>query len=189
MTFRDTCGDRADADFADQLHADASRRIRVLQIEDELRQIFDRINVVMRRRADESNSRCAVPSRRDDLIDFVAGEFAALAGLCSLSDLDLQLVGVREIPARHTEPAARDLLDRRAFPIAVWLGREAFVVLASFASVALAADAVHRDGQRLVSIRRDRAVAHRTGAEAFDDLGRRLDVFERNRCKAGLDLE
>lgn len=116
VALRDAGRDRTDADFAHQLHAHASGRIRVLQIEDELREILDRINVVMRRRADESDPRRAVSSRRDDLIDLVAGQFASLAGLRPLSDLDLQLVGVREIPARHAEATARDLLDcRRRF--------------------------------------------------------------------------
>ncbi len=54
VTFRDAGRDCCRRNFADQLHAHASRRIRVLQVEDELRQIFNRVNVVMRRRADES---------------------------------------------------------------------------------------------------------------------------------------
>ena len=62
-------GDRADADLGHQLHRNPRLRIGVLQIGDELRQILDRIDVVMRRRRDQarrpvSNSargRCSCP--------------------------------------------------------------------------------------------------------------------------------
>ena len=53
----DAGGDRADADFGDQLHADARVAVGVLQIVDQLGEIFDRIDVVVRRRRDESHAR------------------------------------------------------------------------------------------------------------------------------------
>jgi len=40
--------------FGDELDRDARLRIRVLQIEDELRQVFDAIDVVVRGRGDEA---------------------------------------------------------------------------------------------------------------------------------------
>ena len=46
-------GNRADADLGHQLDADRRPRIGVLQIVDQLRQVFDRINVVMRRRRNQ----------------------------------------------------------------------------------------------------------------------------------------
>ena len=42
--------DGADADFRHQLHADARVVIGVFKIVNQLRQIFDRINIVVRRR-------------------------------------------------------------------------------------------------------------------------------------------
>ncbi|MBK7742911.1 MAG: hypothetical protein IPI40_04150 [Betaproteobacteria bacterium] len=54
-------------------------------------------------------------------------------------------------------------------------------VLAAFAGVRLAADAVHRQRQRRVRLGRDRAQAHRAGREAPDDLGRGLDFGQRHR--------
>ena len=56
---------------------------------------------------------------------------------------------------------------------------EALLALAAFAGVALAADAVHRDREVFVRLGADRAEAHRAGGEAFDDLGRGLDLVER----------
>ena len=50
VRLRDAGGDGADADLGDQLHVNARDRIRVLQVVNQLRQIFDRVDVVMRRR-------------------------------------------------------------------------------------------------------------------------------------------
>jgi hypothetical protein len=44
----DAAGDRADADLGDQLDADARARVGVLEVVDQLRQILDRIDVVVR---------------------------------------------------------------------------------------------------------------------------------------------
>ena len=51
MRLGHACRDRADTDGADQLDVDAGVRVGVLQVVDELREILDRIDVVMRRRA------------------------------------------------------------------------------------------------------------------------------------------
>ena len=64
------------------------------------------------------------------------------------------------------------------------LGAIAQRVLAAFAGVRLAADAVHRDRERRVRLGRDRAEAHRAGREALDDLLRRLDFVDRHRRRA-----
>ncbi len=45
-----TGGNRTDADFRDQLHRDIGFGIDVLQIVDELRQIFDGVDIMVRRR-------------------------------------------------------------------------------------------------------------------------------------------
>ena len=50
MRFRHAGCDGADADFRNQFDGDARARIRVLQVIDQLREIFDRINIVVRRR-------------------------------------------------------------------------------------------------------------------------------------------
>ena len=75
-------------------------RIDVLQVVDQLRQIFDRINVVMRRRRNQRHAGNRMAHPRDDLVHFVAGKLAAFAGLGALRDLDLQLVGVHQVIGR-----------------------------------------------------------------------------------------
>ena len=112
--FDDAGGDGADADFGDELHRHIARRIDVLQVEDELRQIFDRIDVVMRRRRDQADARRRVAHLGDGLVDLVAGQLAAFAGLGALRHLDLHHVGVDEILRGDAEAARGDLLDRRA---------------------------------------------------------------------------
>ena len=172
--------DRADADFRHQLDRNVGARVDVLQVVDELRQILDRIDVVMRRRRDQADALRRMAHLGDDRIDLVAGQLAAFAGLGALRHLDLDHVGIDEIFRRHAEAARRHLLDRRAHRIAVGQRLEAVGFLAALAGVRLAADAVHRDRQRGVRLARDRAEGHGAGGEALDDFARRLDLVERN---------
>ena len=118
-------------------------------------------------------------TRGDVLVDLVAGQLAALAGLGALRHLDLEVVGIDQVFGGDAEAAGRDLLDRRAHRIAVGQRLEAVGFLAALAGVRLAADAVHGDGERGVRLAADRAEAHRAGGEALDDLRRRLDLVER----------
>ncbi len=110
---------RADTHLGNQLHRDAGFRVGVLQIVDQLRQILDRIDVVMRRRRDQADARRGVAHAGDVLVHLVAGQLAALAGLGALRHLDLDVVGVDQVLGGDAEPAGRDLLDGRAHRIAV----------------------------------------------------------------------
>ena len=132
--------------------------IRVLQVVNELRQILDRIDVVMRRRRNQSDVGRRVPRLRNPRIDLGTGQLTALARLGALRHLDLQVVGVDEVFARHAESSRRHLLDRAAARVAVRVGDVPLRILAALAGVRLAADPVHRDGQRLVRFLADRAV-------------------------------
>ncbi len=183
MGLGDACGDRADANFRDQLHGDARLRIDVLQVVDQLRQIFNRVNVVMRRRRNQAHAGNGVAQLRDDVVHLVAGQLAAFAGLRALRHLDLQLVGVDQVICGHAEAAAGHLLDGAAAQIAVRIALEARFVFAALAGVGHAADAVHGDGERLVRFLADGAEAHGAGGEALDDLLGRLDFVQRNAAR------
>ena len=176
-------GDGADTDLGHELHVDPGRRVGGLQVVDELGDVLDRVDVVVRRRRDEPDPGRGVPGRGDPGVDLAPGQLAALAGLGALGHLDLQVVGVHEVLARDPEAPRGDLLDRAAPEVAVRVGREPVRVLAALAGVRPAADAVHRDGERLVRLRRDRAVGHRAGREALHDLARRLDLVDRDRAR------
>ena len=176
----DAGGDRADADFRDELHRHVGARVDVLEVEDQLRQILDRINVVMRRRRDQSDARRRVAHLGDDRVDLVARQLAALAGLGALRHLDLDHVGIDQIFRRDAKAPRGHLLDRRTLAVAVGLGLEAVRLLAAFAGVRLAADAVHRDREGGVRLARNRAEGHRAGGEALDDLLGGLHLLQRN---------
>src|SRR6185369_15152661 len=64
MGLGDSSSDRADSDLRDKLYGDARLRIHVLQVVDQLRKIFDRIDVVMRWRRDEPDAGDGVPQFR-----------------------------------------------------------------------------------------------------------------------------
>ncbi len=174
MRLRHARGHRADAHLRDQFHGNARFGIDVLQVVNELRQILDRINVVMRRRRNQRHAGNGVAHSRDGFIHFVARKLAALAGLRALRDLNLQIVGVHHVMRRDAEASGGHLLDGGAALVGV-----PGLVLASFAGVRFSADAVHRDGQSLMRLRADRAERHRPGGEALHDFAGRLDFFER----------
>jgi len=54
-------GDRPDTGFGDQLDGDQRQRIDLLQVIDQLREVLDGIDVVMRRRRDQSDPLLGVP--------------------------------------------------------------------------------------------------------------------------------
>ncbi len=109
---------------------------------------------------------------------------AALTGLGTLGELDLQVRGVHQVVARHAEARRGDLLDLAAQQRVV----EAFGRFAALAGVRARADRVHRDRKRLMRFLRDGAVAHRAGREALDDLGGRFDLVDADRFTRRIEL-
>ena len=84
---------------------DPGRRVRVLQVVDQLFQILDGVDVMVRRRANESDPRSRVPSARDPRVHLVSGQLTALSGLGTLRHLDLDVVGVGEVLRGYPKPA------------------------------------------------------------------------------------
>ena len=173
--------DGADTDLGHQLDVDASGRVGVLQVVDELGQVLDRVDVVVRWWGDQPDAGGRVPGLRDPGVDLVARELAALAGLGALGDLDLEVVRIHEVLARDPEAARGHLLDGAAPQVSVRIGQVPSRVLASLARVRPGAETVHRDRQRLVSLGGDRPVRHGPGREALHDGLDRLDLVERDR--------
>eukprot|EP00982_Pelagococcus_subviridis_P002394 18522-Pelagococcus_subviridis.AAC.9 len=184
-------GDRPDAVLGDELDADARGRVRVLRVVDQLREIFDGVDVVMRRRRHEADAGGGHPRRRNVALDLRPGELAALAGLRALRHLDLDLVAVAEVVGGDAEAPGRDLLDRGPLRVvrAVRLRDETLGVLAALSGVRLAAEPVHRPRERRVRFQGDRTVRHRAGAEPLHDLARGLDRLDRHGLAVALKLE
>ena len=177
-------GHRAHTHFGHQLHRNARARIDVLQIVDELGQVLDGVDVVVRRRRNQAHAGDRVAHPRDGLIHLVAGKLPAFPGLGPLRHLDLQFVGVHQVVGGHPEAPGSHLFHRAAA-----LGPETLFVFPALAGVGLAADAVHGDGQGLVGFFRNRAERHGPGGEALDDVDGRLHFFERNRIRGCLDFQ
>ena len=154
------------------------------EVEDELREVLDRVDVVVRRRRDQRDAGLGVPEPRDLLAHLRGRELTALAGLRALRDLDLELVREGEVLGRDAEAAGGDLLDARVSLVA-----EARGILAALAGVRAGAEPVERDRDRLVRLGRERAVRHRAAREAADDRLDRLDLVERHGLHGGHELE
>ena len=177
----DAGGDGADADLGHELHAHTGVAVAVLQVVNQLREVLDGVDVVVRRRGDQADARGRAAGLGNPRVNLGTGQLAALAGLRALGHLDLEFLRAGQVLARHAETAGGDLLDRGILGVAVRHRRKAVGVLAALAGVGLAADAVHRDGERLMRLLRDGAVGHRAGLEAQHDLFRRLDLLDRDR--------
>ena len=124
VRLRHARGNRADAVLADQLHVHPRLRVGVLQVVDQLREILDRVDVVVRRRRDQADARRGVPHLGHPRVHLVARKLAALTGFRALGHLDLDVGAVGQVVAGHAEPAGRHLLDRAAAPVAVLVGVE-----------------------------------------------------------------
>ena len=136
---------------------------------------------MVRRRADVALPRLAAAQGRDVGRRLAPGQLAALAGLGALGDLDLELVGAREVGGGHPEPRRGDLLDPRVVTATVGARLVPGRILATLAGVRRAARALDADRQRLVRLRAQRADAHRRHDEAADDRPGVLDLVERHR--------
>ena len=134
----------------------------------QLREILDRIDVVMRWRRDQANARSRVADLGDPRIDLVAGQLTTLSRLGALGHLDLYFSRAHQVFARDAEAPGGNLLDGALEGVAVGQRLEASRVLAALAGVRLCAEPVHRDRQGLVRLLRDGAVAHRACLEALD---------------------
>ena len=206
----DTGCHRTDTDFGHQLDRDRSLGVGVLQVMDQLRQILDGVDVVVRRRRDQANARHRVTQEADVLGHLVTRQLAAFTRLGALRHLDLDLVGIDQILGGHAKAAGSDLLDGGTQRVAFLEGVVAFDargtdhfrqlltslqrletlgILAAFTGIRLAADTVHGDGQRGVRFGRDRAERHGAGGKALDDFLGRLDFVERDRTALRLEFE
>ena len=189
LRLRDTRRDRADTRARDQLHADRRGRVDLLQVVDQLREVFDRIDVVMRRRRNQRHARRRVTQTRDQIGDLRPRQLPAFAGLGPLRDLDFELAAIRQIFGRNAEAARRDLLDRRGCIVAIGTRLVARGILAAFAGIGLRTDAVHRDGERFMRFGPEGAERDTGRHEMLADLGDAFDLVDRDRLAARLEVE
>ena len=171
-----TGSDGADADFGDELHADACSTVRILQVVDELGKILDGVDVMMRRWRDEADTRRGAAHLGDPRIHLRARKLAAFTGLGTLGHLDLDFACLGEVEAGDTETTGCHLLDGTVLRVTLLIGPGvAFFIFTAFTGVRLTADAVHGDGEGFVRLFGDGAIAHGTCLEPLHD---RIDGFD-----------
>ena len=112
----------------------------------------------------------------------MTGKLTTLTRLSALGHLDLDLLGTGQIGGMNTEATGGDLFDGAVGPVAVLLTFKTAGILAAFAAVRLAADAVHGDRQSLVGFGAKCPERHAGRGEAAADLLDRLDLFDRHRA-------
>ena len=149
----------------------------MLEVEDELREVFDRIYVVVGRGRYERDAGNGVAGAGDDVVHLIARQLSALAGLRALRHLNLYLLGIDEIFRRHAEAAGGDLLRLAAQRDAVEGFVEAVAVLAALARVAARAELVHRQCQGLVRLLADCAERHCARHKAAHQVVLALHLF------------
>src|SRR6185503_17453194 len=163
--FCDATRDDPDIRCHRDLHGDTRARVDGLQLVDDLREILDRVDVVIVRRRDEVDAGPRVARERDLDRHLLRREVTALARLRALADLDLEVVGRIGQHGRDTEPSRRDLLAAVA-----WVLADQVRQLAALAVDAEQIHPSHRLGVRAVRGLPLRAEGHRR------DVDRRLVV-------------
>ena len=144
---------------------------------------------MVRRRRNELDARCRIAQPRDDFIHLVPRQLAPFSRLGALRHLDLEFLRIGQIVAGHAEPRRRDLFDIAVLRIAVRQGFESLRIFTTLAGIALGAQAVHGNRERLVRFLADRAVRHGSGREPFHDLLGRLNLVDGDRRWQKLEVE
>ena len=177
-----TCGNGPNARLRDQLYRHQRIRIHLLEIEDELCQILDRVNVMVRWRRNQGHAWHRIAQSRNQVVDFAAWQLPALSGLGTLSYLDLEHLGIHQIVRRHTEAARRDLFDF-GDPV----GTKAVGIFTALAAVRACTDLIHPHGQRLMGLWRQRPQGHTGGIKAAQNIVDRLHLIEGHRLVSELE--
>ncbi len=113
----DARGDRTDTDLRYQFYRYARIRVDVLQVMNQLRQVLDRVDIVVRRWRDQSHARRRVTHIGNLLVDLVARQLTALARLGALRHLDLDVIRVDQVLGGHAKTAGGNLLDSGALRV------------------------------------------------------------------------
>ena len=208
--FCDADCDGANVVDGHQLDAYGDARIDRLEIVDELGEILNRIDVMVRRGTDQIVSGFTVANFGDLASHLFAHQLAAFAWFGALGHLDLQFLTVDEVFGVDTESPTCNLPDARAEAASpditvesefVGVGLSLFdnhlpeigpcffgnivaeAGLASFARVTHAVDFVESGGDVLVGIFGERTVTHCCAPEmVFGQVEGGLDSFDRYRC-------
>ena len=167
MSFGNPCGDRAYAHFRYELNANTGSAVSIFEIVNQLGEVFDGVDVMVRRWRNQTYPRGGVADFGDPRIDFLARKLTAFPWFCTLRHFDLNLFCLGEIEASHTKTSRGNLFDGAIFGIALLVCPcIAIGIFAAFACVGFTANAIHGDRKGFVSFLRNRTIAHCPSFEA-----------------------
>ena len=141
--------------FRHEFDVDARSRVGIFEVKNQLRQILNGINIVVRRRRNQAYPWCGMPYAANPFIHFMAGQLPTFTRLGTLRHFDLQFSSVAEVITGYSKTTGSHLFDGRTFPIAIFFGFKADLVFTAFATVAFAANTVHGNGQGRVGFVRN----------------------------------
>ena len=151
--------------------------VGVLQVEDQLFEVLDRVNIVVGRGRNQPDARGGVAFLRNPGVDLRGRQLPALARLRPLCHLDLDVAGMAQVVRGDAEPPRCHLLDRGVQQrVAQALRR-----LPALARIGTRPQRVHGDGHGFVGFLRDGPKRHGAGREAFDDFGDGFNFLQRDR--------
>ena len=128
----------------------------------------------MRRRRDQGHAGNCVTQLGNVHADLVTGKLPPLTRLGTLGHLDFDFLRARQIGGTDAEAPGSDLFDGAVGPVAIFETLESAGILATLSTVRLAANAVHRNGQCLVSLGTKSTKRHSSRGETAADF---LDGF------------
>ena len=105
-----TGSDGTHATLSYQFYRDSRLRVHILEVEDELSQILDTVDIVMRWRRNQADARDRVTGLGDDLVNLEARQLTTLTRFSTLCHLDLDFLCIYQIFCSHTESTGSHLL-------------------------------------------------------------------------------
>ena len=89
--------------LGDQLHADPRARVDLSEVVDQLRQVLNRIDIVMGRGRNQRDAFHGAADAGNEWSHLVSGQLPPLAGFRALRHLDFQFLGSDQVLGRHAE--------------------------------------------------------------------------------------
>ena len=165
-----TCRHGSHTCLRNQFYGNPGIFVGIFQIIDKLCQVFDRINIVMRRRRNQADSRCGVSGSGYPRVYLSGWQVSAFSRLRTLGHLNLNLLGADQIAAGHAETSAGHLLNGRTPVPVTSCGIQTFLAFSALTGVGFAVKHIHSQGQGFVCFLRNGAIGHSPCFKAFHNV-------------------
>ena len=149
-SFCNTCSYRTNSSLRYQFYRNPCIFIRIFQVIDQLCQILNGVNIVMRRRGNQAHTRCRVSCLCDPRVYFSCRQMAAFTRFCSLCHLNLDFLCTNQIAAGNTKSTGCYLLDCRASILSTSCRIQTFITLTTLTGIRFTMQVIHGDSQCLM---------------------------------------